>query len=718
MLMCRQFNYAKITTIYNLLYYLENRMKLSHFPVAAAVIYALAPHMSIAQEEPTAEDTSIETLEIVGVRQNRISEGATGLALEIDETPQSISIISAEQLKDYAAFSINDALRLAPGINVEEWETNRTNYTARGFEIKSTQVDGVGLPNDWGIVTGAMEAYGYENIEVIRGANGLLTGVGNASATLNYVRKRPKNENGGEVGVAIGSWDFKRVQADYSVLLTESGSWAARFVAAAEDKASYLDGLENSREFFSAIVDGQLTDNATITLGYSYQDADTDGNTWGGLVYNYTDGTQAEWDVSDTTTQDWTMWDTVNSSAFIEYNYIFANSWQVQASYNYRSFEEQDKLFYASGAIDKDTNLGLSGWPGRYDSEVDSDIYEIKAFGAFELFDREHEANFGVSVAKSNDLMYQYGFDFANTPAYGPTPAFPYELDAIPEPDWLPKAEYSDIVQKLTRYFGSAKINLTDSLFAVAGFNSIKFKRSGNNAGADILNEESETSPYVSLTYKVHDDINLYASYSDIYQPQEQTDFDGQYLDPTKGKNFETGVKVQWLDNSLMTSFAIFTAEQENFAQYAGTTPAGIYYYEGVSVESKGYEFEAVGSVTEQLNIVASYTKIDVTDKDGNDTNKWAPRDVFGFSVNYALSDNLNVGFGGRWQSKIENTDYNVKQNSYLLLNAFARWGITEQLAVQANVNNITDEKYINSLQTVGFYGAPANASLSLTYQF
>ncbi|WP_300583092.1 TonB-dependent receptor plug domain-containing protein, partial [uncultured Pseudoalteromonas sp.] len=249
-------------------------MKFTQLPVAAAIAYTLYPQISYA-EQITETEANVEKIEIVGIRQNRISEGATGLALEIDETPQSISVISAEQLKNYSAFNVNDALRLAPGINVEEWETNRTNYTSRGFEIKNTQIDGVGLPNDWGIVTGAMEAYGYEKIEVIRGANGLLTGVGNASGTLNYVRKRPKNENGGEIGVSVGSWDFKRLQADYSLLLTESGSWAARFVAAAEDKESYLDGLENNREFFSAVVDGQLTDNSTVTVGYSYQDADT-----------------------------------------------------------------------------------------------------------------------------------------------------------------------------------------------------------------------------------------------------------------------------------------------------------------------------------------------------------------------------------------------------------------------------------------------------------
>lgn len=150
---------------------------------------ALSFSLSAQTEEKStpAMDGNIETLLITGVRQQRVSQGATGLTMDISETPQSISVITDDMMQDFAAFNVNDALRLATGVTVEAWETNRTNYSSRGFEIKNTQIDGVGLPNDWGIVTGALEAYGYEKIEVIRGANGLLTGVGNASGTLNYV---------------------------------------------------------------------------------------------------------------------------------------------------------------------------------------------------------------------------------------------------------------------------------------------------------------------------------------------------------------------------------------------------------------------------------------------------------------------------------------------------------------------------------------------------
>ena len=159
-------------------------MKLTRLFALSPLALALSVQAQTPQNDtPEVDEADIETVRIVGVRQNRVSRGATGLTMEISETPQSISVVSEDLMQSFGAFNINDALKLAPGINVEEWETNRTNYTARGFEIKNTQIDGVGLPNNWGIVTGAVEAYGYEQIEVIRGANGLLTGVGNSSGT-------------------------------------------------------------------------------------------------------------------------------------------------------------------------------------------------------------------------------------------------------------------------------------------------------------------------------------------------------------------------------------------------------------------------------------------------------------------------------------------------------------------------------------------------------
>ena len=336
------------------------------------------------QSKKTIE--SIEKIKIVGVRTDRVSKGATGLTMELNETPQSISVIDSEQIENFAVNNIDGVLQMATGITVERGETNRTRYTSRGFDIKSTQIDGIGLPNGWGLVKGAMESYGYEEIEVIRGANGQLTGVGNSAGTINYVRKRPTNETEAEIALVLGSDDFQRLQADASFLLTESGSWAARIVAVAQDSGSYLEGLEDDRTYFSAVVDGQLTDNSTLAFGASYQDANSDGVMWGGLPLAYSDGTQAVFDVSTSPTQDWTMWDTLNINAFIEYTYAFNNDWEVKTTYNRQDSEDESKLFYVNDALsafNSKTNVGLVGLPGRYDSEFSADLFDLTAKGQY-----------------------------------------------------------------------------------------------------------------------------------------------------------------------------------------------------------------------------------------------------------------------------------------------------------------------------------------------
>ena len=306
------------------------------------------------------------------------------------------------------------------------------------------------------------------------------------------------------------------------------------------------------------------------------------------------------------------------------------------------------------------------------------------------------------------------------TPAYGLTPAFPYAQDATPEPEWLDKAKYSDLDVTLTRLFGSTKLNISDDLFIIAGFNAIDYSRKGYNSGGAVDNDENEISPYLAATYSITDDINAYVSYSDIYQPQEQYDYDGHFLDPSKGVNYEIGVKTQWFDDNLLATFAIFRAEQDNIAVFAGINDLGDYYYDGTTMDSSGFELEVVGHLTDNLNMTFAYTNLAIEDELGKSTSAWEPENLVKFLLDYTLPQlpELMMGLGGKWQSKTENAAATVKQDSYLLVNAFARWNVSESLSIQANINNITDEKYITSLKNIGFYGAPTQGSVNVTYSF
>jgi outer membrane receptor for ferric coprogen and ferric-rhodotorulic acid len=545
------------------------------------------------------------------------------------------------------------------------------------------------------------------------------------------VRKRPTNETEAEIALVLGSDDFQRLQADASFLLTESGSWAARIVAVAQDSGSYLEGLEDDRTYFSAVVDGQLTDNSTLAFGASYQDANSDGVMWGGLPLAYSDGTQAVFDVSTSPTQDWTMWDTLNINAFIEYTYAFNNDWEVKTTYNRQDSEDESKLFYVNDALsafNSKTNVGLVGLPGRYDSEFSADLFDLTAKGQYSLFGQDHELMLGASTSKSTDVSFTNASVAASPyfPYNGSTviftPAFPYATNsvAIPEPEWLDKTKYSDLDVTLTRLFGSTKLNISNDLFAIAGFNAIEYSRKGYNSGGTVDNDESEVSPYLAATYSITDDINAYVSYSDIYQPQEQYDYDGHFLDPSKGVNYEIGVKTQWFDDNLLATFAIFRAEQDNIAVFAGINDLGNYYYKGTTMDSNGFELEVVGHVTDNLNATFAYTNLTIENELGKSTSAWEPENLLKFSVDYTLSQfpELMIGLGGKWQSKTENTAATVQQDSYLLVNAFARWSISTSLTIQANINNITDEKYITSLKNIGFYGEPTQGSVNVTYRF
>jgi outer membrane receptor for ferric coprogen and ferric-rhodotorulic acid len=119
---------------------------------------------------------------------------ATGLDMSLRETPQSVTILTRPGSSDFGLTNVNDLLAQVTGVNVEKVETDRTYYNSRGFDITNFQVDGIGLPLIWGIQFGDLDTVLFDRVEVVRGANSMMTGTGNPSATINYVRKRPTED--------------------------------------------------------------------------------------------------------------------------------------------------------------------------------------------------------------------------------------------------------------------------------------------------------------------------------------------------------------------------------------------------------------------------------------------------------------------------------------------------------------------------------------------
>ncbi|MFT4241764.1 MAG: TonB-dependent siderophore receptor [Acidovorax sp.] len=707
----------------------------------ATMLLVAPPALALAQTAAPAEAT-LEEVKIVNARENRVSSGATGLDMDIKETPQSISVVTSEQMRDFGTTNINDALRLTTGIQVEEWETNRTTYTVRGFDVANTQVDGIGMPNSWGIVTGALDSFGYEKIELIRGANGLLTGVGNAAGTINYVRKRPTNKDEGSIGISYGSWNTKRVEADYSKRLTEDGRWAGRVVFAREEGKSHLRGNEKERTFLYGVVDGQVGDNGMLTAGLSHQQDNSNGVMWGALYFGNSDGTQAQWPRNASTTQDWTKWDTTTQNAFVEYAHQLGTDWQLKASYNYRRIATDTKLFYAylSGlttGLDPATGYGLAGYAGRGEDERNEHLGEISLNGRFTAFGRQHEALIGAGWARAKYDYDGYTSDCSASAAYDPygygctyllMPSFPYAGNLIAEPVWggvsTSAYDLADLTEQRKRVFGSTRLTLTDRLKSILGFNWAQYSRKGNSFGTAANQDDAKLSLYAGLTYDITPQVLAYVSYSDLYMPQSQVDTSNNYLAPSKGSNIEAGVKADWLDKRLLTTVAVFQAKQSGLATPTGTyNQYGQYVYEPQDVKSTGVEFEAVGKVNKNLDVAAGYTALKLTGPDGSNTYSWVPRRTANLALRARLPSNPALSFGAsaRWQSKISNEESSgitVRQGSYAVLNAFVAWQVQPKTTLRLNVNNVTNEKYINTLRYAGYYGAPRSYQISLNHQF
>ena len=181
----------------------------------AGVALAMAATGGLARAQVVdAGATALEGVVVTGARTR--TSAVTGLDLSLRETPQSVTIINQDRIDDFGLTNVNELLAQVTGVNVEKVETDRTYYNSRGFDITNFQVDGIGLPLIWGIQFGDLDTVLFERVEAVRGANSMMTGTGNPSATINYVRKRPTAAFQASASAAYGSWDDYRLEADVS----------------------------------------------------------------------------------------------------------------------------------------------------------------------------------------------------------------------------------------------------------------------------------------------------------------------------------------------------------------------------------------------------------------------------------------------------------------------------------------------------------------------
>ena len=686
--------------------------------------------LAFAADEITLPDTQIQSS---SAQQDTLSEGYQGkaatsttrLGLTDKENPQAVTTITRDQIDDFKLNSVKEALRAAPTVTVEQIETDRTEFTSRGFTINTFEYDGMGMPFSGDLLVGDQDLAEYEQVDVLHGANGLMSGTGNPSATVNFVRKRPTDTFQAKIGTSVGSLDNRRIDVDVSGPLTPTGNVRGRFIYAHDKGNSYLDNYSHEINVVAGLLDFDLTDADTLTVGISQHNSDSNGSSWGNLPLADDAGNPIHYSSrSSSLGQPWTYWNVHTQRAFAELKHDFGNGWNSKLSVTGITQYQDTDMFYVAGVTDDDA----SAYATHITSKDHQLIGEAQLSGPFALFGRDHELTVGANYGRSHHRANEHDFDpsLADANGYYHT-SFSGALagnEVRPALDYTFDTNNQNFTDTQKSLYAGARFSLLDDLHWVVGARMLSADGKGDDYGvAHYTREHGKVTPYTGLVYDLNDQWSVYGSWTKIYNPQYKVDADGKQLDPLEGSSMEAGIKGSLLDNRLNVTGAVFKTKQQNVGEYVDYV-AGRSIYNAVDYKSHGLELQASGEVLPGLNLLGGYTYVRIDDDNGDRARKFVPTHSFRGMATYRLPGlpKAKVGTRVSWQGLVESdTNSAIHQNAYALVDLMGSYDIDQHWSTSLNLNNLTDRKYLMSLYdsaTSANYGAPRNLTASVTWSY
>ncbi|EOQ63740.1 hypothetical protein F935_01369 [Acinetobacter calcoaceticus ANC 3811] len=699
--------------------------------IACAICYA---NLSYAQD---SEVQALQTIQVKATSAEQSSEqtkaynvknssSATKLNIEAKETPQTINVVTRQQIEDFGLNSTRDVLKNTPGVTVSNQETERTTYMARGFEISNILTDGVGFPlSGYNYNNTNPDTYFYDRVEVVKGADSLTNAFGDPSATINNIRKRPTQEFQASGGVSYGSWDTQRYEADVSGAIIPSGKVRGRIMGYEQTGDSYLDRYSSERNGFAGIIEADLTDSTLLTAGYSQEQNKPNANNWGALPLLDANGKQISYDRSYNPNPDWAHWDNETQNAFVELKQKINDQWTAKLTYNYLDTKHNSRLLYYYGYPKADgSGVSLTPWGGQEHQEKHAVDFNLE--GTYKLFNREHEASLGYSYVRSHqqDKQSTGTINDSNVIKSTTTDWSSWTPQSITWSDFTEAANYK---QNINSIYAATRLHLNEDLKLLLGANYVQAESKGESYGSPMSYSESKVSPYIGLTYNFTPEYTGYMSYTSIFRPQTGIDKDtNQALKPIDGKSYEMGVKSSWLDDRLTGTLSVFKTEQNNYPLRSSDGNPLNRKVPTSDLESQGVEVGLSGQITNNVNLSFGYAQFSIKDiKNGGEARTYNPNQTLNVLTTYTppVLPKLKVGAGLQWQDGIKLYDSNVnstiKQDAYALVNLMASYEVNDHITLQANGNNIFDKKYLNSFPDgQAFYGPSANYTVAVKFKY
>lgn len=664
------------------------------------------------------------------------SRSATKINTPLSETPRSVSVVTQAQMEDRNVQTISQALQYSAGVQAGFYgEDNKQDwFIIRGFKQANNGLfmDGSRIYSS-AFYSWQIDPYMLERIEVLKGASSVLYGQTPPGGLINLQSKRPTAEGTNEVGVQYGSFDRKQINADVGGKLDEEGNLLYRVVALSRDTGTQVDDVDAARILLAPSMTINFNDDTSLTLLASMQKDRSDPQ----LQFLPSSGTiehNPNGDIDTDTAVGNPQYETFERDQYTlgyELNHRLSDNWDFQQNLRYGHMDlELRQLFYYGNLSDRVINRGLTYNDGKADNlSVDNrllgnwfgDRWENTLLLGFDyqqlkIQDRSPNGYPNFGVIPPLDIFNPGN----NTPIFG----VPVGNDA-PIGDFA--LEDKDTRADQMGYYVQEQFKYDSWVFLLGGrFDKSRtdFDNQTTGAGHNVRDEDFTWSGGVA--YVFDNGVTPYASYSEFFLPVTDlntTVTPNKPFEPETGNQKEIGIKYQPVGLDAMFTAAVFELTQENVKKYN----AGTYVQLG-EVRSRGIELEAQANVTENVSLIASYTKLDpeITKTTNPAEKDQAPANVAdemaSLWANYKVLggplDGLAFGGGVRHTSSSygDNTE-TLEVPSFTLLDAMVSYQI-QDVRLQLNANNLTDKEYVAACDYYCWYGNRRNIIASATYEF
>jgi catecholate siderophore receptor len=669
-----------------------------------------------------AQENSSDPEEIIVKGKVLYSDQVTALKtpIPIIDVPQTLSIITDEDIRRQGFRDIGDIVRYTPGVNTSQGEGHRDSVVFRG--VRSTAdfyLDGV--RDD---VQYYRSLYNLEQVEILRGPNALLFGRGGTGGIINRVTKKAVlNDAFGSFDMGtdtFGAFDFA---VDYNVQTSKNSALRINF---------HSDTLENHRDYYDGDRYGfnptlRIQISPQTTLDLSYEHADHERFIDRGVPTLNGEPVEAFEEIvfGDTDTNLTTLRADIYRA---NVSHEFSDTQKGNLVVQYSDFAKMYKNYYASGYSGGDT-FTADGY--KDPTERTNLIISGNIVNEFQTGSAKHTLLVGAEIIDTENENYRYNTFFITTEddneEFNISRPINFGVNAAGVRTYndftadLKSSTESDI--EVTSFYIQDQIDVSDNFKIMLGgrFDTFDITVRDIKNGTSESREDEEVSPRAGLIFKPQENLSLYVSYSESFLPRSGEQFkslssSSARLDPDVFESTEIGVKWDIREN-LSFTVSYFDSEQTQAVRDSDTGENS----EIVGLQVDGIELELKGQVTDRLYLALGYSDLDGETAKGGEPRE-IPEQTASLWATYEVNDQFGIGLGitHQGESNIKNDKPGLILPDYTRVDFAAYYDLADDLSVQLNVENLTDELYFPHSHSThqASVGEPLNARVSLRKRF